>query len=147
MLCSISGSLALVLAAATAGLTGCYNADALIQQRREVVKLMRLEEVNLGTFRITLPPAAGASTHGVVEFEAFGQVANQHREDVEISLEQRGPELRHEMLMAIRQMSLEQLEEPSLQSLRQEVGKVVNEPLEGELVQRVGFYHFSFMPL
>lgn len=125
----------------------CYNADALVQQRRDAVKLMQLEEVDLGAYRITMPPSPGSSTHGVVEFEAFGHVANRDRKRVEKSIEARGPELRHEMLLAVRRLSIKELEDADLKDLRQLIEAVVNEPLGEELVQRVGFHKFRFLPL
>ena len=137
------GSLLLTLLASG----GCYNAEALVQQRREAVKLMQLEEVNLGVYRVTMPPAPGSSTHGVVEFEAFGHVANRDRKQVEKSIEARGPELRHEMLLAVRRLSIKQLEDAELQDLRHLIEDVVNEPLGEKLVQRVGFHKFRFLPL
>ena len=73
-------------------LAGCYDAEALIQQTRVAAIQDRLEEVDLGEYRVTLPPAEGTSTHGVVAFHAFGQVANQHRDEVMASLAARGPE-------------------------------------------------------
>lgn len=128
-------------------LAGCYDAEALIEQRRVAAIKDRLEEVDLGEYRVTLPPAEGTSTHGVIAFHAFGQIANQDRDRVEASLVGRGPEFDHQMLLAVRRLRLEEIEDPELTALRRAIQQAANHPFDEPLVQKVGFYKFSFMPL
>ena len=125
--------------------TGCFNADALIEARRTIVMRTRLEEVDLGKFRVTLPHAAEKTENAELYFHVFGQVANRDLTKVQEAIGKNGPEIRHSMLIAARRMTAEQLEDPQLNALRQSFAKVVNETLEGEPVQSVGFYRFGYM--
>ena len=138
---------AIALSAGALCISGCYRSAALIEARRVAAIQEKLEEVDLGVYRVTLPPAGGSSTHGVVEFHAFGQVTNQERARVEESLEERDAEFRHHMLLAVRGLTLEEIREPSLDVLRSAVQAVVNRPWDEPLVKNVGFYKFNFMPL
>ncbi len=124
---------------------GCFNADALIEARRIIATRTRLEEVDLGKFRVTLPHAAEKTENAELYFHVFGQVANRDLDKVQEAIEKNGPELRHSMLIAARLMSAEQLEDPQLKALRQSFTKVVNETLEGDPVQSIGFYRFGYM--
>lgn len=124
---------------------GCFNADALIEARRTIVKRTSLEEVDLGRFRVTLPHAAEKTENAELYFHVFGQVANRDLDKVKKSIERNGPEIRHSMLIAARMMTAEQLEDPQLKDLRQSFAKVVNKTLEGDPVQSVGFYRFGYM--
>lgn len=128
-------------------MSGCYDAEALLEQRRIAAIQQRLEEVDLGEYRVTLPPAEGTSTHGVVAFHAFGQVANQDLERLEASLAGRGPELDHQVLLAVRGLALEDIEDPELTALRRAIQQAANHPFDKPLVQQIGFYKFNFMPL
>ena len=125
-------------------LGGCYDAAAMLQTRRDEVDVLRLEEVDLGKFRITLPHLPGDTDGGVVDFHAFGQVARSHRQEVTDLLESRGPELRYRMLLSVRSMAREKLDEPKLESLRLLIADVINGSLEEKPVKSVGFFHFEF---
>ena len=46
-----------VLMVCLAGSLGCFDADALIEDRRLVAMRARLEELDIGEFRVTLPRA------------------------------------------------------------------------------------------
>ena len=124
---------------------GCFDADALIEARRITVMRKRLVEVDLGKFRVTLPHAAEKTENAELYFHVFGQVANRDLNKVKEAIEKNGPELRHSMLIAARLMTAEQLEDPQLKALRQNFAKVVNETLEGDPVQSIGFYRFGYM--
>ncbi len=125
-------------------LAGCFDADALIEARRKIAVLARLEEVDLGKFRLTLSRPYQNDEMAEIQFHAFGQVANRDLDQVTDSLETYGPELRHRLLMAARQLKLEDLEDARLDLLRTQIANVINETLPGEPLQSVGFYQFSY---
>lgn len=134
-----------LLAAGTLASTlGCFNADKLIEAQRAVAMRTRLEEVDLGKFRVTLPHAEDRSENAELHFHVFGQVANRDVDVVETALEESGPEIRHRMLIAAREMTTEQLEDPELTALRTSFVEVVNQSLKDKPVQSVGFYKFSY---
>ena len=124
---------------------GCFNADALIEARRMIAMRTRLEEIDLGKFRVTLPHAAERTESAELHFHVFGQVANRDLGKVKAALKKYKPEIRHRMLIAARLMTVEQLEDPQLTALRQSIAEVLNESLEGDLVQSIGFYRFGYM--
>jgi hypothetical protein len=124
---------------------GCFNAEAMIEARRVIAIRTRLVEVDLGEFRVTLPHAAQRTESSELHFHVFGQIANRDLEIVEQLLERSGPEIRHDILMAARLMSVEDLEDAKLAKLRDRISQVVNESLEGNPVQAVGFYRFGYM--
>jgi hypothetical protein len=130
-----------------AGVAGCFDAEGLIESRRQQVMQKQLAEVDLGTFRVVLPRLPGENRGGVISFHAFGKVANADRSTVDHNMEIQGPELKHNMLMTVRETTAEELREPQLEILRQRVASVINNTLHGDLVQAVGFHSFSYSAL
>ena len=128
-------------------LVGCFNAEAMVEARRAVAIKARLEEVDLGEFRVTLPRPPQSNEVAEIQFHAFGHVANRDLRVVQEALEEHGPEFRHRLLLATRQLGMREIEDPYLQSLRRQIAEVVNETLPGEPLQSVGFYRFSFSNL
>ncbi len=142
----LAGHVGLPIALLLASLTsvGCIDADAMIESRRVIAIRTRLKEVDLGMFRVTLPHAVERTDSAELHFHVFGQVANHDLDNVEEALKKKGPEIRHRMLIVARLMTIEDLEDPKLTALRGSIAKVVNESLEGEPVQSVGFYRFGY---
>ena len=116
----------------------------MIEARRKVAVLARLEEIDLGKFRLTLSRPVQSEEMAEIQFHAFGQVANRDLDEVSDALETYGPELRHRLLLAARELSLEDLEDARLDLLRTHIATVINETLPGEPLQSVGFYQFSY---
>ena len=125
-------------------LTGCFDAEAMIEARRKVAILARLEEVDLGEFRLTLAQPIQTTSMAEIEFHAFGKVANRDVNQVTEALATYGPELRHRLLLAARQLKMKDIEEPRLELLRNQFAAVINETLPGEPLQSVGFYRFGY---
>jgi hypothetical protein len=142
---SARAGLLVVLLLASLTSVGCFNAEAMIEARRVIAIRTRLVEVDLGEFRVTLPHAAQRTESSELHFHVFGQIANRDLKKIEQSLEKSGPEIRHDVLMAARLMSVDDLEDPKLAKLRDHIVQVVNESLEGEPVREVGFYRFGYM--
>jgi len=132
------------LPAACLLLSGCFNADAMIDARRKVAILARLEEVDLGKYRLTLPRPAQSTEMAEIQFHAFGQVANRDLDEVTEALETYGPELRHRLLLAARQLEIKDIEDPALGLLGSQIAAVINEVLPGKPLQSVGFYRFGY---
>ncbi len=143
----LAGHIGLPVALLLALLTsvGCFNADAMIEARRVIASRTQLEEVDLGKFRVTLPHAVERTESAELHFHVFGEVTNRDLDKVEEALKKKGPEIRHRMLIVARLMTIEDLEDPKLTALRGSIAKVVNESLEGEPLQSVGFYRFGYM--
>ena len=129
------------MATVCAPLAGCFNAESMIESRRAGALSV---EVDLGKFRISLPQPAETTAVAEIQFHAFGQVAHRNLNFVEESLEKNGPEIRHRLLLATRQLKPHEIEDPGLVSLRLHIASVLNELLPDEPLQTVGFYHFRF---
>ena len=127
------------------GSLGCFNADAMIEDRRLIAMRARLEELDIGEFRVTLPRADAHNETAEIRFHAFAQVAHRDVEKVQQVLENFGPELRDQLIVSTRQLTSQQLEDPRLSDLRRQIAEVINESLEGELVQSVGFHRFGYL--
>jgi len=125
-------------------LSGCFDAEAMIGDRHKIAILARLEEVDLGKFRLTLPRPVQSSDIAEIQFHAFGHVANRDLGEVTEAIETYGPELRHRLLLAARQLQLGNIEDPRLDLLRTQIAAVFNETLPGEPLQSVGFYRFDY---
>jgi hypothetical protein len=127
-----------------AALSGCYDGSALVQAQHDEVNLVRMDEIDIGKFRITLPRAPGAPGGGVVEFHAFGQVARRDHDDVAAAFKLNGPELRYRVLLLVRSLERKDLDEPKLQRLRDDIATLANASLEHKMIKNVGFYSFTF---
>jgi len=125
-------------------LVGCFDSSEMIEARRKVAILARLEEVDLGKYRLTLPQPVQTTEMAEIEFHAFGQVANRDLDQVTEALETYGPELRHRLLLAARQLDLKDIEDAQLDLLRNQIADVINETLPGKPLQSVGFYRFGY---
>lgn len=126
-------------------LAGCYNADALIASQKDLAQLTRLEEVDLGEFRVTLPYRPHSTSSLVVDFHAFGRVSHSNYKKVSQTIEQNGPKLRHRMLITVRELGAQELQEPALDTLRVNIEHIVNEILDDQSMRAIGFYRFSLM--
>jgi len=129
------------------GLSGCFNAEAMIEKRRAIAILTRLEEIDLGHFHISVPRPTDEVAAAEIHFHAFGQVENRDLKLVQASLKKYGPELRHRLLLASRALTMADLEDPQLTHLRKNIVSVVNENLEDDPLQSVGFYRFEYSNL
>jgi len=126
---------------------GCFDAEAMLDSRRAVAIRVRLEEVDLGEFRVSLPQPIATVEAAEINFHVFGQVTNRDLGKVEEALEELGPELRHRLLLSIRKLTAEDIQDPPLTALRAHIAEVVNETLPGEPLLSVGFYRFGFSNL
>jgi hypothetical protein len=126
---------------------GCYDRDAIVEARHEETKLVPLKEIDVGEFRITLPHSPGAPGGGVVEFHAFGQVAARDSDDVAGALALNAPELRYRVLLLVRSLTRQELDEPTLTTLRAGIAEVANSALDKKRIKNIGFYRFSFTTL
>lgn len=137
-----------VSAVATCALTvfwgGCYDEQALIDARQATATKARLEEVDLGRFRVTMPRPSSELERDEVIFHVFGRVANRDLPIVQQLLAKNRPELNHGLLLSIRQMGMDEIADPALEELRETIKKSFNEMVEGDPIQSVGFYEFGY---
>jgi hypothetical protein len=127
-------------------LAGCYDSGALINEARSAAQRTRLAEVDLGTYRTTMPKDAASGSLTELEVHLFGTVPRYRVSTIEQQLQSEDFRLRHEMLAAVRQSTAGELAEPNLTQLRARIEKVVNEILKDSPVEMVGFYDVRVKP-
>jgi hypothetical protein len=120
--------------------TGCYDGKAIVDARRSAALRTRLAEVDLGTYRTTMPKDSDKDAPAELELHLFGTVPPYRVALIERQLRSDDYRLRHEMLAAVRQSSADELAEPSLTQLRTRIEQVVNEILKDAPVEMIGFY-------
>jgi hypothetical protein len=120
--------------------SGCYNGDALINEVRSAALRTRLVEVDLGSYRTTMPRQPNESEATEIELHIFGTVPRYRIPEIEKQLTTDGFRLRHETLTAVRKTTDEELAEPNLTALRARLEQVVNEQLADAPVKSIGFY-------
>jgi hypothetical protein len=134
-----------MLVACTFGLplfsaTGCYNGDALLDKARSAAQRTRLAEIDLGTYRTTMPKNEETNSLTELELHMFGTVPRYRVPEIERQLKSEDYRIRHEMIAAVREATLDELAEPNLTQLRARIEKILNAVLEESPVNMVGFY-------
>jgi hypothetical protein len=119
---------------------GCYDAEALVSQARSAALNTRLAEVDLGSFRTTLPRNPDSAALTELELHIFGMVPRYRVPALEQQLKEEEYRLRHETLAAVRRSTRDELAEPSLTRLRSRLENVVNGILAEAPVKSIGFY-------
>jgi hypothetical protein len=135
------------LAAALLTATGCFNADSLLESQRRERQLWELSAIDLGRYQVNLPRLPGESRGGMINFRAFGKVANRNFQAARTALDEAGPLLHHKILASVRQLPSSALEEPDFQRLRACVSRVVNETVGEQIVESVGLSDFTYSAL
>ena len=119
---------------------GCYDGDALIDEVRSAALRSRLVEVDLGSYRTTMPRKHNESEATEVHLHIFGTVPRYRVPEIEEQLAADGFRLRHLALAAVRRTTDHELAEPDLTALRARLEKVINDELADAPVKSIGFY-------
>ena len=133
---------AVAVAVATAG---CYDAESLIAKVNDEASRMRLEEVELGVYRTTLPRTSDSMATVTLELELFGFIAKKDVPDAQVRLSEAESLMRHDILVAVRQSTADEFADPELQAVRTRVLQVANDLLEGEPIQSIGLKSMTYL--
>jgi hypothetical protein len=120
--------------------SGCYNGDALLEKARSAALRTRLAEIDLGTYRTTMPKNEETNSLTELELHMFGTVPRYRVPEIEQQLKAEEYRIRAEMIAAVREATVDELAEPNLTQLRARIEKVVNDILEESPVKTIGFY-------
>ncbi len=131
--------IALVLVA-TLACPGCYDGKVIIERVRSAALRNRLEEIDLGTFRTTMPRDPATNGFAEVEIHIFGTAPRYRVKSIERQLEDDDYHLRHDALTTLRNMSNDELAEPDLDVLRERFLRVANQLLDDAPIKSIGFY-------
>jgi len=119
---------------------GCYDGNALLQQAQSAAAKSRLIEVDLGSFKTTLPRDEKSALFTDLDLHIFGTVSRYRLSAVKKQIKSDEYRLRSETLAAVRKCTPAELAEPNLSQLRQRIEKVVNGILAEAPVKEIGFY-------
>ena len=122
---------------------GCYDGDALVTRARSTALNTHMAEVDLGTFHTSLPrdPKSGSITE--LGLHVFGSVPHYRVAAINRQLKIDEYRLRHEILVAVRSVTREELSEPHLTALRARIERIVNGILDEAPVKAIGFYEVT----
>lgn len=132
--------LALVLAPVV---SGCYDGQALLKQAEAAALSTTLAEIDLGIFQTTLPRDPKTGLFTTMEVHVFGTVSRSKMSAVTKQLEIDDYRMRHEILIAVRKSTREELADPALAGLRARISAVVNKVLADAPVKEIGFYQIT----
>jgi hypothetical protein len=124
---------------------GCYDAHALVDQVRSDAMRNRLHEVDLGTYRTTMPRDSKTNLLMEMELHLFGTVPQYKIRAIEQRLEADGYRLRYETLAAIRATNGDELAEPDLTHLRGRLMQVVNNILADAPLKSIGIQEIKIV--
>jgi hypothetical protein len=130
-----------------ASCAGCYDGEELVTQVRSAALNTRLAEVDLGLFHTTLPRDGKTGSITELSLHIFGTVPRYRVPAVEKQLKTDEYRLRHETLAAVRGSSREELAEPSLNSLRTRIERIVNNIFDEAPIKDIGFYKVTIRHL
>ncbi|MGI9455701.1 MAG: hypothetical protein ACR2NU_04020 [Aeoliella sp.] len=139
--------LASLLLGTLLALPGCYDGEQLIEEVRDQAIRSRLEEIDLGYFRTTLPRDSSSSSRIEVELELFGTAVRYKIPEIESAIEDASHRLRQAILVAIRQTTTQEMDDPSLTQLRARLLQVANTELAEAPVEELGIRKVRFIPL
>jgi hypothetical protein len=122
---------------------GCYDGEALLQQAQSAAVKSRLAEMDLGSFKTTLPRDETSALFTDLNLHVFGTVPRYRLSAVKKQIQTDEYRLRSETLAAVRKCTHEELAEPSLSKLRERIEKVVNDVLAEAPVKEIGFYELT----
>ncbi|MEO0531468.1 MAG: flagellar basal body-associated FliL family protein [Planctomycetota bacterium] len=124
---------------------GCYNAERLVERVRDDAIRTRMEEVALGSFRVTLPRHDNTGEMTEIDIRIFGRSQRYKINEIESDLEAKGPQIEDRTLRTLRETSHEELAEPELTTLRKRLLAAMNEELTDAPLDSIGFYDVRFM--
>ncbi|MGL4512225.1 MAG: hypothetical protein ACRCT8_03985 [Lacipirellulaceae bacterium] len=134
-----------LLGLALAPLAGCYNGKVLVARARSHATSSRIEEIELGSFRVTLPRDNRTTHTPVVEVRLFGEAPLRTRKEIEKQIKDRAFLVNDRAMTTLRKATLEELHEPSLDRLRARLLEAVNGSLEGAPLLAVGISDYRLI--
>lgn len=137
--------LLIAIATLTATLsTGCYTHNSLIERVRSRAIRLRIEEVEIGEFRVTLPRNDRTSELTEVDLRIFGLSPRYKINEIERELEEREYAIRDNTLKVLRNLTHDDLVDPDLDTIRDQLLVLYNQLLDEEPLEGLGFYNVRF---
>lgn len=119
--------------------TGCYDGAELISRLRAQAIRSRLEEVEIGTFHLTLPRNNNNGETIELELTVFGSSERFKISGIETEVEQNAVLIEDKAIRTLRAADLSELSEPDFATLRRRLLAVTNESLTDAPLKSIGF--------
>lgn len=126
-------------------LSGCYSSDSLVKRVRNHAIRTRIDEVDLGEFRVTLPRNAQTGEMTEIDVRLYGEAFRYKINEIEDELEAKAPFVEDHTLRVLRETTRQELSEPDLVQLRDRLLDSMNEMLTDAPLTSVGFYDVRFI--
>ncbi|WP_425396524.1 hypothetical protein [Aeoliella sp.] len=139
--------LILLTAGALLAASGCYNSKKLLEEARNQAIRTRLDEVQLGEFRTTLPRPDADSSPMEVVVDLFGTVPRYKIPEVSQVIERDDYRVRQAVIIALRKTTAAEIADPRLTTFRERLLTVVNAELGETKLESLGFRTVRFIPL
>lgn len=136
-----------LIALATVATTGCYDSKRLIEAARNKAIQTRLDEVDLGEFRTTLPRDHADSSAMEVVVDLFGTVPRYKIPVVQEVIDRDEYRMRQAVIIALRKTTANEIADPHLTTFRERLLTVVNAELGETQLESLGFREVRFIPL
>lgn len=134
-----------LLAVLVAACAGCYSGEGLVARVHSDAIRLRLEEIELGRFRVTLPRDERTSEMTEIVVHLYCEVARYKITSVKEETERLRPQIEDVVIRTLREVSHEELAEPPLNSLRERLMTAINSVLTEAPLQSLGFYEVRFI--
>lgn len=125
--------------------TGCYSSEGLVSKTRNKAIRSRIDEVELGSFRVTLPRDITTGEMTEINLRLFGVSERYKINEIQADLEARGPKIEDTAIRTLRMTQREDLVDPDLKKLRTRLLAAMNEELNGAPLRSIGFYEVRFI--
>jgi hypothetical protein len=126
--------------------SGCYDSQQLIERARNNALRTRLEEVDLGSYRITLPFDETTGSRTEIVLRLVGTAKRYRIADIEQRIKHQQYLLRQRTIDAVRRTSPSELADPLVADLRQRLLGVTNEVLEDQSIDALAIAELMIIP-
>ena len=123
--------------------SGCYNGETLVERVRSRAIRTRLEEIDLGSYRITLPKDTQKNEMVEVTVDLYAHASRHRLKGLKKELEAKSYLLRDDLLATFRSFTQEDLDDPGLNRLRNDVLEAVNSVLDEPQLSALGVSDFQ----
>lgn len=123
---------------------GCYSADSLIEKTRNKAIRTRIDEVEIGSFRVTLPNDEVSGEMTEIDLRLFAESERYKINEIKSELESKAPQIEDRTLRTLRDLTREELADPDLKGLRKRLLFALNDELTDTPLRAIGFYDVRF---
>ena len=133
----------LLLSLSTIGLCGCYDGQAMIERITQRVSDDHREEIDLGSYQVTLPRLSDDAVATTVRLELVATSHRQLADKFKRQLEDVRPHLRHATILTLRACRREELLEPDLAMLHERIETTTEKFLTAAPIDSIDFRSFA----